>query len=341
MAERSRGPNGRNDGIATARSFWSGTLSFGLVSIPVDLMTATARRGVAMRMLAADGVPLRRRYRCPRDGAILAGRELVRGYEFQPGRFLAVSDEELDALAPERSRDISLQRFVPRASVPPLYFERAYFLAPAGGSARAYHLLVETMDRAGRAGVATFVMRGKEQLIAIVAEGGVLHGEVLRFGDEVRSADDVGLPAPRAAARLRVAQIARDIEAIQGRFDHAELRDEQADGLRALAERKRAEDRDVVKAPELAQEEDEAGEVVDLLQVLKQRLGEAARHPSAPEARQPTTAADRGASSASHGERDEASTTKAALYERARRIGIRGRSRMSKEELETAIRRAG
>lgn len=309
-----------------ARSFWSGTLSFGLVSIPVDLMSATARRGAPLRMLSADGVPLRRRYVCPRDGAALASEDLVRGYRVARDQFVTVSDEELEELEPEKTRDISLRRFVPREQIPPLYFVRTYFLAPSGSSAKAYHLLAETMERKGRAGVATFVMRGKEYLVAIVAEGGLLHGEILRFADEVRSWQDVGLPPAHDADPRRVEAIERDIDAAAaGDFDRDELRDEGSEALWALASRKFAEGRDVVRAPEFEEEAEEGGEVVDLMQVLKERLGAAAARPA----------------SAARGAAETTEPSKEELYERARRLGIRGRSKMSKEELAEAVRSLG
>lgn len=318
-----RGRSG-NGGAAAARAFWSGTLSFGLVSIPVDLMTASARRGLRFRMLADDGTPLRRRYLCPRDGATLGADELVRGYEVERARFITVFDDELEALEPEKSRDISLRRFVPRDEISPLLFERAYVLAPSGSSTKAYHLLAETMEGAKRAGVATFVMRGREYLVAIFAEGGVLRGEILRFADEVRSPEDVGLPTPHDADPRRVEAIERDIDALMGPFDRDELRDREAEKLFAIAARKYAEGRDVIRAPEPEEDLEEVGEVVDLMQVLKDRLGAAG-------GRAPTRRSGDAAELPS----------KEELYERARQLGIRGRSRMSKEELADAVRAAG
>ncbi len=339
---RDRDHGERRDGgeRPAARSFWSGTLSFGLVSIPVDVLSATARRGVPMRMLAADGAPLRRRYICPRDGAALRGDDLVRGYEYQRGRFVTVTDEELEALEPGKSRDISLRRFVPREAIPPLYFERSYFLAPSGGSAKAYHLLAETMAQSGRAGVATFVMREKEYLVAITAEGGVLRGEILRFADEVRSAEDIGLPAPGDGDPHRTQAIGRDIDALRAPLDRDELRDREADLLIALAERKYAGGTDVVRAPEAEEESDEPGEVVDLMQVLKERLGASAE--AKPAQRAPRGGQARGVAGGDRARADasEREQSREELYERARALGIRGRSRMTKDELADAIKSA-
>lgn len=114
----------------------------------------------------------------------------MRGYEVEKDRFILVDDEELVALAPEKSQEIDLKRFVELSEIDPVYFERAYFLAPDRDAVKAYRLLARTMEEAGRAGIATFVMRGKEYLVAIIAEQGFLRAETLRFHDELRIPGD-------------------------------------------------------------------------------------------------------------------------------------------------------
>ena len=187
-----------SEDAARPRAFWSGLLSFGLVSIPVELFPAHRSHGGALRMLDADGTPLARRYYCPADDEDVPAEHLVHGYELDNGRIVVVTDEELEALAPKKSREIDLRLFVDRDSIPALYFERSYFLAPGADSGKAYRLLCAVMERSRRAGIATFVMRDREYLIAIFAEGGLLRGETLRFHGEVRSSSDVGLPKPVA-----------------------------------------------------------------------------------------------------------------------------------------------
>ena len=153
-------------------------------------------------MLGPDDQPLVRRYFCSADGKPLTRDDIVRGYENDDGSFTIVADEDLDALAPRKSRDIDLRRFVKREEIPRQLLERPYVLAPAGESTKAYHLLAATMERAGKAGIATFVMRGKEYLAAIFAEGGTLRAVTMRFASELRTPDDVGLPAAvRASGR--------------------------------------------------------------------------------------------------------------------------------------------
>src|SRR2546421_10348321 len=149
---------------SSARPFWSGTLTFGLVSVPVDLYPGNRTNRAPLRMLSPEGEPLSRRYFSQKSGKELDDEDMVRGYEIDKDRYVVVTDEELERLAPEQSRDIDLRRFVPLEEIPPLYFDRSYFLAPSEGSEKAYKLLAETMKKEDLAGIATFVMRGKEYL---------------------------------------------------------------------------------------------------------------------------------------------------------------------------------
>src|SRR5436190_6655612 len=138
---------------------------------------------------------------------------MVRGFEYEKDKYVVVTDEELERLAPESSRDIDLRRFVDLQSIPPLYFDRSYFLAPSEGSEKAYKLLSETMAKEDLAGVATFVMRGKEYLVAIFPENGILRAETMRFPDAVRTPKEIGLPekkkVPAAAVKKFEKIIAR------------------------------------------------------------------------------------------------------------------------------------
>lgn len=255
-----------------ARSFWSGTLSFGLVSIPVDLLPAHRSAEGALRMLDADGTPLVRRYFCPSEDKQLEPDELVHGYELGKGKVVVVSDEELEALAPKKSREIDLRRFVDRDSIDPMYFERSYFLVPGAESSKAYRLLCEVMERSRRAGIATFVMREKEYLVAIFAEGGLLRAETLRFAEEVRSSADVGLPKrvspdPRTLDKVRRAVAGLE----QKRLSIREFSDPH-EPLRKLAQQKYRSKRDVVRSKERAAES--GGDVIDLMEVLRRSLAE-------------------------------------------------------------------
>ena len=256
------------------RSFWTGTVTFGLVSVPVSLFPATRPRSVSLKMVDEEGTPLSRRYVCSKDGKELENDDIVRGYEVSKGKFVVVSDEELEAVEPRKSREIDLQTFVPLEEIDPMYFERAYFLTPSGGSNKAYRLLAEVMEKTGRAGIATFVMRAKEYLVAILAENGILRAETLRFQDEIRRPADVDLPKrtkPKPAAVKKYEQV---IAKHARKVDFHDFLDEHAQRLEKLVAKKQKNREDVVKSDVQAEEEAQGGEVVDLLEVLSRSLGQ-------------------------------------------------------------------
>jgi DNA end-binding protein Ku len=255
------------------RPFWSGTLSFGLVSIPVELYPAQRPGGVSLRMLGPEGTPLTRRYVCPADDTVLDNDDLVRGYQLDNGEHVVVTDEELEALDPKKTRDIDLRRFVDRAQLDPLYFERVYFLTPGAEASKAYRLLAEVMERKQRAGIATFVLRDKERVLAIFAEGGLLRAQTMRFADEVRSVDEVELPKKPKLPKQLVQHMQDAIESLgEKTLDPKRLADASRQRLRALAKKKQAQGSDVVEAA--TAEKPQRGEVIDLMAVLKRSLQE-------------------------------------------------------------------
>jgi DNA end-binding protein Ku len=256
---------------AGGRPFWSGTLTFGLVSVPVSLFPAQRSTRTSLRMLGPDGQPLARKYYAEKTGKDLDADEVVRGFEIDKEKFVIVSDEELERLAPEKTRDIDLKQFVPAESIPPIYFERGYFLTPAAGSQKAYKLLAETMDKSGLAGIATFVMRGKEYLVAIFSDKGILRAETMRFADELRSPSDVGLPKKKETPKASVTKFEKLIaNKSKKQFTPAKLADKQTDSLLKLVKKKQSKRENVVKVEE---EMDTDHKVVDLVKILKQSLG--------------------------------------------------------------------
>jgi len=251
------------------RPFWSGTITFGLVSVPVNLFPATRSTRTSLRMLGPDGEPLARKYYAEKTGKDLDAEDMVRGYEVAEGKFVTVSDEELERLAPETTRDIDLTRFVKEYSIPPVYFERGYFLTPAGNSEKAYRLLAEAMKERGDVGIATFVMRGKERIVAIFSDHGLLRAETMRFPDEVRSVKAIGLPeekdVPTAAVRKFETLIKKKIKRT---FSPAQ--DQQTEDLLKLVKRKQSKASNVVELKDYRR--DKEPEAVDLIQVLKKSL---------------------------------------------------------------------
>ena len=254
------------------RPLWSGTLSFGLVSIPVELYAGTRSSGVSLRLLAPDGVPIARRFYCPDDDEPVSSEHLVRGYEHARGEYVVITDEELEGLAPDKSRDIDLRAFAPLEQLDPVYFDRSFFLLPAGTSSKAYQLLTSVMESSERAGIATFVMRDREYLVAILAQDGLLIAQALRFPDQVRDVEalDIG-ETPKLPANV----VERFTKAIRSKarddVDLTRVHNEGADALRKLAEKKARDPENVVES-EAPEEAANDAEIVDLMEVLQRSL---------------------------------------------------------------------
>ena len=286
------------------RALWSGTISFGLVSIPVELYPATRTERFSLRTLSSEGRPLRREYFCPAHAEPVAGDQIVRGFEVGDGQYVVVTDEELEALAPEKSRDIDLRRFVPRHELPMTSFERAHFMAPNSDSNKAYRLLAHTLEQTDRVGIATFVMRGKEYLVAIVAEAGLLRAETLRFADEIRTPDDIGLPTPVEPSRERVRQLEQACQALRAsELELKELEDDELRRAQALVEGKLQRRQDVIQAaPEQTDSGEGGAEIIDLFEVLKRSL-QAAQTPAdeSIETKKPSAAASNDGAPTPHG----------------------------------------
>lgn len=362
---------------AVTRSFWSGTITFGLVSIPVALYAANRPGGVSLRMVSPEGTPLNRRYFTSKDDRELDSDEIVRGYEIEKDRFVVVDDDELERLAPEKTRDIDLRRFVKASDIDPMYFERAYYLTPAGQSNKAYRLLAQVMEETDRAGIATFVMRAREYLVAILADNGILRAETLRFADELRSAEDVGLPEPAKVGAAAVKKIDGEIgKRLENSLPKNELADRSTERMMNLVRRKLREGDDVVHV-DASDADRPDDDIIDLMEILKRRLQgeseeqaiaaereEAARparksaaksstrkapksttksKPAKRSATKSKSAASKPRAKGSRGGTSTAdlqSASKAELLKRAQKLDIPGRSAMSKDELVKAIRRS-
>jgi DNA end-binding protein Ku len=222
-------------------------------------------------MLGPDGQLLARRYYSPETERDLDDDEMARGYEYKDGKFVIVTDEELERLEPRKTRDIDLQRFVPEESIPPLYFERGYFLTPDANSEKAYRLLAETMKETGQAGIATFVMRGKEYLVAIFSDDGILRAETMRFADELRSPKTLELPEK---GKIPAATVRKFEKLISGKskkqMSRARLRDDQAERLLKLVKKKEKTRANVVEVE--TETASRGSNVVDIMEVIKQSL---------------------------------------------------------------------
>ena len=268
----------------TPHSIGSATISFGLVSIPIKLYTATSSAGVAFNLLHARcGTRIRQQMWCPVDHAVVERSELVKGYEFAKDQYVHVTDEELKALAGEAAKIIDIAEFVPLPQVDPIYFERTFYLGPDKGGEKAYGLLAEAMAKTDRVALATFVMRGKESLVLLrpAQHGLMLH--TLYFADEVR---DFGEIDQGQSAKIKEGELELAVRLIDG-LSHEEFTPEQYhDDYRRrildLVNLKVAGKEVTAVGPEV-----QRTQVIDLLEALKQSLaqrGVPAATPGAPPA---------------------------------------------------------
>ncbi|HEX5763480.1 MAG TPA: Ku protein [Solirubrobacterales bacterium] len=256
-----------------ARAIWSGTISFGLLNVPVKLYSAVARRGISLRELReSDGARIRHRRVAEGTHEEVPYESIVKAYEIAPDRYVPLTKDEMAAIAPEKTRAIEVQDFVDLEEIDPIYFDSPYYLGPAEGAEKAYSLLAQAMEESGKVAVARFVFRNKEHLAALRPGGGVLTLTTMRFADEVvppSELDDV-LPSEQPKIGKREVEMAEQlIESLTRDFDPGQYRDEYREQLLSLIERK-AEGEDVLSAP--AAEEPEPTAAPDLMAALEQSI---------------------------------------------------------------------
>jgi DNA end-binding protein Ku len=263
-----------------ARATSSGTISFGLVSIPVKVYTATRSKSVHFHMLhAKDKSRLKQQYVCAADGEVVDRSETVRGYEYARDQYVVLTEEELKALETKSDKSIEIEEFIPIEKVDPIYFEKSQLLGPDKGGQKAYRLLNEAMLTMGRVAIGRFRTRGREQLVLIrpMGRGLVLHG--LFYADEVASFEDVefGDEVQLRAGEVELAQ--QLIERLSNeRFDPQRFEDRYRQAVLAAVDQKIA-GQEVVVAEAPQQRE----QIIDLVAALKRSLEE--RRASGGEAR--------------------------------------------------------
>jgi DNA end-binding protein Ku len=255
-----------------ARAIWSGTISFGLLNVPVRLYSAVARRSIALREIReSDSARIKHRRVAEGTEEEVPYENIVKAYELAPGQYVPLSKDEMAALAPEKTRAIDVLDFVDIEEIDPMYFDSPYYLGPAEGAEKAYSLLGAAMESSGKAAIARFVFRNKEHLAALRASDGVLTLTTMRFHDEVvppAELDDA-LPdkTPKVAKRER--EMAEQlIDSLSTKFKPDDYRDEYREQLLALIERK-AEGKEIV-APEA--EAPKATKAPDLMAALEESI---------------------------------------------------------------------
>jgi DNA end-binding protein Ku len=269
---RSRIGTIRVGGSLMPRAIWSGSISFGLLNVPVKLYSAVARRNIALREIrASDSARIKHRRVAEGTDEEVPYEEIVKAFELTPGSYVPLSKEEMAALAPEKTRAIEVQDFVDLEGIDPIYFDSPYYLGPAEGAERAYALLARAMRASGKVAIARFVFRNKEHLAAIRTNGDVLTLTTMRFADEVVPTSELEEVLPEQAPKVakREQQMAEQlIESLSTKFDPSAYRDEYREQLLGLIESK-AEGKEVV-APQA--EAPEATKAPDLMAALEESI---------------------------------------------------------------------
>jgi len=325
-----------------ARSIWNGSLSFGLVSVPVELFSATEDKTIHFNQFQAGTSDRIRNKRVnERTGDEVEFSEIVKGYDVGGGEYVLVSPEELESVEPGRTRNIEITDFVDLDEVDPVYYQKTYFLAPKGEQAeRAYGLLRKAMEDSNKSAVATFVMRGKQYLVTVRPEPRVLVLQTMYFADEVRDpAKEVpGIPVTEDFSDRELKTANMLIESMATDWEPEQYHDTYRQRVEDLVERKRAGEEVVVESHPA-----KPTKVVDLMAALQASVDAARGRPKGSASAASSKKAGAGAKAAASarrrrgGEEDLSQLSKAELYDRATAADVPGRSKMSRGELEKAL----
>lgn len=305
------------------RAIWTGSVTFGLVNVPVRMVSAVEERKLHFHYVhAPDSSRIGYEKICKAEGKPVPDDEIVKAFEYEKGEYVFMTDEDFEAAAAESTKTIEIRDFVAADEIDPIYFERTYYLAPQEGAEKVYALLVQAMERSGLVAIAKYVMRDRQNLGALRVRDGVIALERMYFGDEIRPASELAPEGVKVDKReLEMAE--QLIESFTGEFDPSRYEDTYRDALCEIIRAKRKGEE--VHVPERAEEEEQAP---DLLSALRASV----------EAAQGGRGRGRGKSRANGG--DLAKLTKDELYERAKELDVKGRADMSKDELVEALRTA-
>jgi DNA end-binding protein Ku len=255
-----------------ARPIWSGSVSFGLVSVPVKLFSATSPKEVRFHLLHdKDGARIQQKRVCSADGQEVPWEHTVKGYEISKGRYVMLKRDELEKFDPAGTRTIEIEDFVALDAIDPVYYQNTWYLVPDKGAAKPYALLVEAMKRTGRVGIARFVLRSKQHLCAVRPMGRALALSTMLYADEVVPQQDLdGLPDAHAKPAERELKMAEQlIGSLDAKFDIKKYKDDYRERVLALIQKKAAGE-EIASSPQAPR-----AKVVDLMEALQKSLAAA------------------------------------------------------------------
>jgi len=266
------------------RAIWSGSISFGLVNIPVKLFNAVSRKSVSFNQIdSRSGARIRYQKVSGADGSEVPNDAIVKGYELPSGEYVLINDDELAALDPEAVRTIDIEEFVDLSEIDPIFYDSAYYLAPDKATVKPYALLAEAMERSHKVGIARFVMRTKQYLAAIRPKDGKLLLSTMVYADEINATDDISeLDSVEKVdvSDRELAMAEQLIASLSTDFEPSKFEDTYRNRVIDLIERKAAGETEIVAAPEPVS----ADKVVDLMAALEASVAAAKetrkRHPT-------------------------------------------------------------
>jgi DNA end-binding protein Ku len=261
-----------------ARAFWKGAISFGLVYIPVNLYSATHSATIDLDFLdKRDFSPVGYKRYNKRTGKEVEWKEIVRGYQYKKGQYVALSDEDFRRANTKASQTIEISSFTDAANITPEYFEVPYYVAPQKGGEKVYALLREALKRTGKVAIANVVVRTRQHLAVVLPENDILLLNTLRFADEIRSPDDMEIDVPGAKgaglAAKEISMAEKLIDGMTGPWEPKKYRDSyREDLMKRINEKVRSKETHTLTEPEKAPKAKKSADVIDLMEVLKQSL---------------------------------------------------------------------
>ncbi len=257
-----------------ARALWKGSISFGLVNIPIELFTAVRNHRPKFRMLhAKDNSPVKFERVCIKDGHPVAWEDLVKGYEYQKGRFIVVTKEDFQAAALEKTRTVDIIDFVNADAIDDRFFETPYYLVPAKGGERAYALLREAIRQSGRIGIAKFILRDAQHLCAVEVIQQAIVLTVMRFADELVDVTGFDFPSAEHVRKAELDMAKALVNSLAADWDPSKYSDQYRENLMRLIQSKaKGEDVELEPANEPRQ-----AEVVDLMERLRRSLAQSGK----------------------------------------------------------------
>ncbi len=267
------------------RPIWSGSISFGLVNVPIKLFSAVSRKSVSFNQIdSRTGSRIRYKKVSAADETEVPAEAIVKGYELPTGQYVLIDDAELSSLDPEATRSIDIEEFIDLADIDPIFYDAAYYVAPDKATTKPYALLARAMEETGKVGIARFVMRSKQYLCAIRPKDGKLLLSTMVYADEVNDPAEVKEFEAVEAAELtdRELTMAKQlVESLSGEFDPEQFQDTHREKVLDLIERKASGETGLVEVPEVVSED----KVVDLMAALEASVAAAKqarkRHPAA------------------------------------------------------------